>query len=344
MQAGAATSTQARQPDAFSQPAANLTFEERGAASSSATRLFRKLWVSSPSSTQASDGLGPLFNARACQNCHLKDGRGHPPEGGADATSMFLRLARAAETRRKRQRSLDHEALELSRPGLWRASCRTSPCPACRPKARWRSTTRTAGDAWRRQRGYPAQAELFGRRTSPTARSIRATHAVAARDAADDRPRPDRSRSIRADILAHADPDDRDGDGISGKAPTRARCMRPASSTLGRFGWKAQTAIDPRSRRPMPLPAISAFRRPKQPERTGAIAPRREAACLAMPNGVQKRLGTVEAPGPVIDLVTFYSQNLAVPARRDVDEPDSARAASSCSTRAAASPATRRNS
>ena len=37
--------------------------------------LFRKLWVTAPSSTQASDGLGPLFNARSCQNCHLKDGR-----------------------------------------------------------------------------------------------------------------------------------------------------------------------------------------------------------------------------------------------------------------------------
>ncbi|TIU89065.1 MAG: thiol oxidoreductase, partial [Mesorhizobium sp.] len=44
--------------------------------------------------------------------------------------------------------------------------------------------------------------------------------------------------------------------------------------------------------------------------------------CLSMPNGVQERLGPVEAPPPVMDLVTFYSQNLAVPARRDLDEPD----------------------
>src|SRR5262249_2288401 len=56
--------------------------------------LFRKLWVSSPSSTQSSDGLGPLFNARGCQNCHLKDGRGHPPENAdEEAVSMFLRLS-----------------------------------------------------------------------------------------------------------------------------------------------------------------------------------------------------------------------------------------------------------
>ena len=41
-----------------------------------------------------------------------------------------------------------------------------------------------------------------------------------------------------------------------------------------------------------------------------------------MPTGVQERLGDTEAPDPVLDLVTFYSQNLAVPARRDIGEPE----------------------
>ena len=41
--------------------------------------LFNKRWSSSPSSTLASDGLGPLFNARSCQACHIKDGRGEVP-------------------------------------------------------------------------------------------------------------------------------------------------------------------------------------------------------------------------------------------------------------------------
>ena len=36
----------------------------------------------------------PLYNARSCQRCHLKDGRGHPPEGPDDnAISMFLRVS-----------------------------------------------------------------------------------------------------------------------------------------------------------------------------------------------------------------------------------------------------------
>ena len=41
-----------------------------------------------------------------------------------------------------------------------------------------------------------------------------------------------------------------------------------------------------------------------------------------MSTGVQKRLGETEAPSPVLDLVTFYSENLAVPARRKASFPD----------------------
>lgn len=32
--------------------------------------IFEKLWVFSPSSTVSSDGLGPLYNARSCHQCH----------------------------------------------------------------------------------------------------------------------------------------------------------------------------------------------------------------------------------------------------------------------------------
>ena len=64
--------------------------------SRSATASSARIWVSAPSSTDSSDGLGPLFNARACQNCHLKDGRGHPPLSSDvpdDSGSMLVRLS-----------------------------------------------------------------------------------------------------------------------------------------------------------------------------------------------------------------------------------------------------------
>jgi CxxC motif-containing protein (DUF1111 family) len=41
-----------------------------------------------------------------------------------------------------------------------------------------------------------------------------------------------------------------------------------------------------------------------------------------MPTGEQERLGPSEAPDPVLDLVTFYSQNLGVPQRRDAGDAD----------------------
>jgi CxxC motif-containing protein (DUF1111 family) len=42
--------------------------------------------------------------------------------------------------------------------------------------------------------------------------------------------------------------------------------------------------------------------------------------CMKAPTGEQERLGEGEAPDPILDLVTFYSQNLGVPQRRDIDD------------------------
>lgn len=38
--------------------------------------FFRIPWVQAPSATTARDGLGPLFSANTCVNCHAKNGRG----------------------------------------------------------------------------------------------------------------------------------------------------------------------------------------------------------------------------------------------------------------------------
>ena len=44
--------------------------------------------------TTARDGLGPMFNARACSGCHFKDGRGRPPEYmGEVSHGLLIRLS-----------------------------------------------------------------------------------------------------------------------------------------------------------------------------------------------------------------------------------------------------------
>lgn len=56
--------------------------------------LFERLWVSAPASTRAADGLGPLYNARACSACHVNHGRGIPPAQPDDfAPGLVVRLA-----------------------------------------------------------------------------------------------------------------------------------------------------------------------------------------------------------------------------------------------------------
>jgi CxxC motif-containing protein (DUF1111 family) len=96
MQGGAGTVAKLVNRDIFSHPAANLDFEGRQGFMVG-NGLFRKDWVSSPSSTLASDGLGPLFNARSCQACHVKDGRGtvpgFDPEQLSDAVALLIRLS-----------------------------------------------------------------------------------------------------------------------------------------------------------------------------------------------------------------------------------------------------------
>ena len=64
--------------NAFSHHFTTLSFEDRQNFLIG-NGFFRKLWIAAPSSTISSDGLGPLYNARACQSCHIKDGKGHLP-------------------------------------------------------------------------------------------------------------------------------------------------------------------------------------------------------------------------------------------------------------------------
>lgn len=313
MQGGAGTSRKDVNRDAFSQPSANITFEEEGTFKLG-NALFRKNWVSSPSSTQASDGLGPLFNERACQNCHLKDGRGRPPEGGAGTTSMFLRLARDASSEEERAELAGHRLLNFPDPA-YGSQLQELAVPGLRGEGRMRVGYQeekvTLGDGSvvsLRKPSYSVDGLGYGPLDPRTTLSPRLTPPMIGLGLIE--------QIASADILAHADPDDRDGDGISGR-PNIVRDGASGELALGRFGWKAQTA----SIREQAAEAFAGDIGISTPEvqKHWGDCTETEKACLAMPNGVQQRLGPVEAPPPVMDLVTFYSQNLAVPARRDID-------------------------
>jgi CxxC motif-containing protein (DUF1111 family) len=59
--------------------------------------LFRRPWISSPSSLVAGGGVGPLYNSRACDSCHVGGGPGHVAED-AIGRGMVVRTGRAEPT------------------------------------------------------------------------------------------------------------------------------------------------------------------------------------------------------------------------------------------------------
>jgi CxxC motif-containing protein (DUF1111 family) len=315
MQGGALTSREAVGRNAFSQPSANLEGDQP-LDFQLGNALFRKFWVASPSSTQASDGLGPLYNARSCQSCHLNDGRGQPPRADGDATSMFLRLARPAETEAEKAALADHLALNFPDPVYGRQLQDVAvPGIATEGKVAVHYTEETVtlagGETVNlRKPHYEATDLAYGPLSKATTISARVTQPMLGLGLIE--------AITDADILAHADPDDADGDGISGKASI-VRDHRSGKIAIGRFGWKAQNATV-RDQAADALSGDIGISSPDRPDPYGDCTAA-ETACRNAANGVQLRLGKTEAPPPVLDLITFYSENLAVPARRDVDAP-----------------------
>lgn len=126
-----------------------------------------------------------------------------------------------------------------------------------------------------------------------------------------------------ADILALADPGDADGDGISGRANyvfDQVRFMQgdPHPVSLGRFGWKASTPS-------VAMQGSGAYRGDMGitnylfPGESIAGTPLHDAYLAVNPSD-DGQMGA-EVGEAVVKAVMFYSSTLAVPARRDVNDP-----------------------
>lgn len=313
--AGAATVRVRRDNDAFSEPSGNISFDKE-LDFKVGNGLFRKLWVSSPSSTLASDGLGPLYNARSCQRCHIKDGRGHPPESNQDnAISMFLRVSIPAGPEHGIAEIKDYLAT-VPEPiyGTQMQDVSVAGIPAeyrlhidyqeieialsDGETASLRSPTYIAADL-----GYgPLHPEaMLSPRVAPQMIGLGLLEAIPA-----------------AEILARADPEDRNGDGISGRANV-VWSVEFDQPMLGRFGLKAgnPTVMQQSAGAFAGDIGISS---PLFPNPAGECTDQ-QTACIQAPHGDKDARG-FEIDQEGLDLTVFYSRNLGVPARRDVDDPD----------------------
>ena len=311
---GATTVRPLLNASAFSQPSANMTFE-RQLSFKVGDGIFRKLWASAPSSTQSSDGLGPLFNSRSCQGCHLKDGRGHPPAPGETAVSLFLRLSIPPQTEDERRALTERRIGIVPEPtygGQLQNFAIQGHLPEGQMTIRYEELPVTLADGTvvrLRKPTYGIADLAYGPLHPDTMLSPRVASPMIGMGLLE--------AIAEADILANADPDDRDGDGISGR-PNWVWGVAEGKAMIGRFGWKAG---EPTVRQQTAHAAAGDI------GLSSALAPNgagdctdRQKDCIAAPDG-RDPAEQVELTATMLDLVTLYARNLAVPGRRDVGAP-----------------------
>jgi len=312
---GAATVRAMTTRDAFSQPSANIAFE-RELDFKVGNGLFKKLWVSAPSSTLASDGLGPLYNARSCQRCHVKDGRGHPPDGPLDdAVSMFLRISipGAAEDAPEGiegwiptlpdpvyGRQMQDFAI-AGHPSEYRLSVTYEEFEVVLSDGETVALRRPTYQAADLGYGPLHPQAMLSPRVAPQMIGLGLLEAIPVED-----------------ILTLADPDDADGDGISGR-PNIVPSEEFGRPMLGRFGLKAG-APTVKEQSAGAFAGDIGISNPFAPDGWGECTSA-QAECRAARHGGEAAQGGLEVDAAALDLVTFYSLNLAVPARREVDHP-----------------------
>ncbi len=310
--AGAATTRRSATADAFSQPSANMPFD-RQMDFQLGNALFTKAWVAAPSSAKASDGLGPLFNARACQDCHIKDGRGHAPETATDGTvSMILRLSLPANTgpeaiagwnATKPDPTLgaqlqDHATAGQRAEGRIDLFYNNVPVTlADGITVTLRKPTFLIGDP---AYGQPDPALMISPRVAPQMIGLGLLEAIPA-----------------AEILSAEDPFDANRDGISGRA---ARIPTATGAALGRFGLKGGTPSIP-DQSAAAFSGDMGLSTQQHPDPWGDCTATQTGCKTAATGQEPNARDGFEVSDQSLALVSFYARNLAVPNRPDAGDP-----------------------
>ncbi|MCU7650592.1 di-heme oxidoredictase family protein [Pseudomonas piscis] len=306
--AGGATTVNKSDRNAFSLPSANLP-PTRRLDFSVGNSFFRNPWVIAPSTTTARDGLGPLFNTNACQNCHIKDGRGHPPAPDAlNAVSMLVRLSIPDDPTQAR---LIERTGVVPEP-VYGSQLQDMAIPGVVPEGRVRVDYEPLQVHFK----DGTQVELRKPRLRVTDLGYGPMH-------------PDTRFSARVAPpmiglgLLEAIPEEAI---LANARPTRENPIagRPnwvwddarQKTVLGRFGWKAgQPSLNQQN-----VHAFSGDMGLTTSLRPFDDCTDAQAACKQAPNGNGPD-GEPEVSDNILRLVLFYTRNLAVPARRDVDSP-----------------------
>ncbi|MGQ0502160.1 MAG: di-heme oxidoreductase family protein [Panacagrimonas sp.] len=283
---------------AFSMPAAGLSDALLKAFAQGRT-LFNSDWNVAPGRIETLDGIGPLFSDTSCERCHPRSGRGQPPPyEGALTRSLLVRLSIAGK---------DAHGGPLPHP-VYGEQLQDDAIPGVPREAevrvRWQEQVGRYPDGMPytlaspttgfHQPGYGPLGEglRVSLRIAPAMIGLGLLEAV-----------PD------AGLLANADPDDADHDGISGRA-NRVWDIPTQQHRLGRFGWKASVAT--LVTQTVTAAALDMGIVSRLFARDDCTAT--QTACRSAVSG-----GRPEMSDSQLDALALYSRVIAVPLRRSGD-------------------------
>lgn len=284
---------------AFSLPAANMPIERRSRFAVGHS-FFNMPWVEAPSSTRIRDGLGPQFIGRSCTACHTHDGRAAPPEEGEQPTGLLLRLSVPGKGK--------HGA-PLPEP-TYGGQFNNQAIDGVKPEGKVEITYEEMPGRFAdgtpfslRKPTYRFKDLGYGPMHAQTMVSPRIAQQVIGLGLLEAIP--------EQAIVAGADPDDRDGDGISGR-PNRVWDAMTNTTRLGRFGWKANAPTVANQTAAAANGDIGITSRHFPTEECMPA----QKDCKTAPRG-----GKPEINEKNLGALVFYTATTAVPARRDVDNP-----------------------
>lgn len=260
--------------------------------------FFNTVWVASPSSTTARDGLGPIYNAVSCSSCHFKDGRGRglPEEEGAVDISLLFRLRVKGGAREVIPHPVYGGQFQsqgiMGVPGEGVAVVKYEKVKLEYNDGPFAEILKPVYEFIKLNFGPLGENTIASPRVAPQMIGLGLIEAIS-----------------EEDILRNEDPYDADGDGISGRANYTYSVVHQ-ETRLGRFGWKAgkSSLIEQNAA------AFNGDIGITSPLFTSEECTKTQTDCL-------KNKTEEDIPMDRLNLVTTYSQLLAVPTRRDFNSP-----------------------
>jgi CxxC motif-containing protein (DUF1111 family) len=291
---------------AFSRPATNISVSQRGEFIMG-NSFFNSSWVVAPASASARDGLGPLFNARSCDACHNNDGRGQPPvQPDEQPVSLVIQFATSTPGDNNEPQSDPNYGANFNPFAILGVPAEG------KVRIRYREIAGTYGDGapyTLLAPEYSFEELTYGELSADTKLSPRVAPAVFGAGLLEAISEPQ--------IMERNDPEDADGNGISGR-PNRVWDPVLEAVVLGRFGWKLnQPAIAHQT-----AAAFSSEMGMTTSFRPQQICTPVQKACGVAPTG-----GEPEVSDQIFAHMVTYQRMLGVPVRRNLDSPQVRRGA-----------------